>query len=150
MANGAMLAGHVTIEDHARIGGMTPVHQRVQIGRYAMVGGMSRITNDIPPYTIGAGIPYKMGGLNLVGLKRNNFPLKVRKEISQAFRLVYRSGLPLSEALERIDEEFPLSEEVQHWLAFCRRSQRGLIGLQGAAPESGLVPSSDQLLESDV
>ncbi len=69
MSNNATLAGHVTVEDYAIIGGLTPIHQFVRIGRYAMVGGLSRVTHDIPPYTIGAGIPYKFGGLNIVGLK---------------------------------------------------------------------------------
>ena len=91
MSNNATLAGHVTVEDCAIIGGMTPIHQFVRIGRYAMVGGMSRVTHDIPPYTIGAGIPYKFGGLNIIGLKRHGFPLETRRELSKAFKLLYRS-----------------------------------------------------------
>ncbi|MBM3199051.1 MAG: acyl-ACP--UDP-N-acetylglucosamine O-acyltransferase, partial [Chlamydiae bacterium] len=87
MANSAMLAGHVTVEDYVIIGGMTPVHQFCRIGRNAMVGGLSRITHDIPPYTIGASIPYKIGGLNIVGLKRNGFSFEERKALFQAFKL---------------------------------------------------------------
>src|SRR6185295_16316049 len=87
MSNNATLAGHVIIEDHAIIGGLTPIHQFARVGTYAMVGGMSRVPHDIPPYTIGAGIPFKFGGLNLVGLKRNGFSLSTRIELSRAFKL---------------------------------------------------------------
>lgn len=133
MVNNAMLAGHVTVEDNAIIGGMTPVHQFCRIGQYAMVGGFSRITHDIPPYTIGAGAPYKLGGLNLVGLRRHGFSLEVRKALFKAFKLTYRSGLRLSEALDLIEKEVELNSHVQHWLKFCRASKRGLIGFQGIA-----------------
>lgn len=131
MSNGAMLAGHVTIEDFAIIGGMTPIHQFVRVGSYAMVGGLSRITNDIPPYTLGSGIPYRLGGLNLVGLKRHQFKYELRKDLSKAFRLTYRSGYHLNEALEKIKKNIDTSPPIEHWLTFCRTSKRGLIGLQG-------------------
>lgn len=128
MANNANLAGHVIVEDFAIIGGMTPIHQFSRIGAYSMVGGFSRITHDVPPYTIGAGVPYKLGGLNLVGLKRHGFPLEVRKSLTQAFRLTFRSGLHLDEALKRIEEEVDMNPHVKHWVQFCRSSRRGLIG----------------------
>ncbi|MCB1067873.1 MAG: acyl-ACP--UDP-N-acetylglucosamine O-acyltransferase [Simkania sp.] len=131
MANGAMLAGHVIVEDFAIIGGMTPIHQFVRVGSYAMVGGLSRITNDIPPFTLGAGVPYRLGGLNLIGLKRHNFRYEMRKDLSQAFRLTYRSGYHLDEALEQIEKSINKSKPIEHWLNFCRTSKRGLIGLQG-------------------
>lgn len=135
MSNNATLAGHVTVEDFAIISGLTPIHQFVRIGCYAMVGGMSRITHDIPPYTIGAGIPFKFGGINLVGLKRHGFPLHVRQQLGRAFKLTYRSRLTLDEALKKIEDEVELTPEVQHWLNFCRASKRGLLGFQGAATE---------------
>lgn len=133
LSNNVNLAGHVTIEDNAIIGGMTAIHQFSRIGRNAMVGGMSRITHDIPPYTIGAGIPYKFGGLNIIGLKRHGFPLKTRKELSRAYKLVYRSNLRLEEALAKIEEEMELLPEVRHWIQFCRDSKRGLMCLQNNA-----------------
>ena len=135
MANNANLAGHVTVEDFAIIGGMTPVHQFSRIGCYAMVGGFSRITHDVPPYTIGGGAPYKLGGLNLIGLKRHRFSYEVRKALTRAFRLTYRSGLRLSEALVAIENEVEISPQVQHWIEFCRSSRRGLIGFQGMLNE---------------
>ena len=67
------------------LGALTPIHQFVRIGAYAMVGGMSRVTHDIPPYTIGAGIPYKFGGLNIIGLKRHGIPLENAAGIKQSF-----------------------------------------------------------------
>jgi UDP-N-acetylglucosamine acyltransferase len=145
MSNNATLAGHVIVEDNAIIGGMTPVHQFSRIGCNAMVGGFSRVTHDVPPYTIGAGIPYKIGGLNLVGLKRHGFTLEERKILNQAFKIVYRSGLSLQEALNQIEKEVPLTAHVQHWIDFCRSSKRGLIGLNGN--EVVLEESFDELEE---
>lgn len=136
MSNNATLAGHVTIEDYAIIGGMTPVHQFARIGCYAMVGGMSRVTHDIPPYTIGAGIPFKFGGLNLIGLKRHGFSLETRRIISKAFRLVYRSRLSFEDSIQCIEKDLPPIPEIQHWLDFCKKSKRGLIGLQGVLSAS--------------
>jgi len=133
MSNSAMLAGHVIVEDCARIGGMTPVHQFSRIGCYAMVGGFSGVLRDIPPYTLGGGFPYKFGGINIIGLKRYQFPLEVRKAISKAFKITYRSGLRLEEALEQIETQVEPLQEVKHWVAFCRSSKRGIIGLEGVA-----------------
>ena len=133
MANNAMLAGHVIVGDFATIGGMTPVHQYVRIGHYAMVGGFSRVTHDIPPFTIGAGIPYEIGGLNLVGLKRHNFAYEHRKQLTKAFKLTYRSGLRLQEAIEKAKEENVVDNNpyVAEWIQFCETTKRGLIGLEG-------------------
>ncbi|MCI0381736.1 MAG: acyl-ACP--UDP-N-acetylglucosamine O-acyltransferase [Chlamydiae bacterium] len=136
MANNANLAGHVTVEDFAVIGGMTPVHQFSRIGCYAMVGGFSRITHDVPPYTIGAGSPYKLGGLNLVGLKRHGFPFEVRKSLAKAFRYTFRSGMHLEEALNLIENEVELNPHVRHWIDFCRNSRRGLIAYRGIIEET--------------
>lgn len=146
MANGAMLAGHVEIEDYANIGGMTPVHQFVRIGAYSMVGGLSRITNDVPPYTLGAGIPYRVAGLNLIGLKRHSFSLELRKSLTKAFKLTYRSGIQFTEALQRVESELEKSSVINHWIDFCKTSKRGLIGLQPlGAPDE--FPDIKDLLE---
>ena len=136
MANNATLAGHVTVEDAAIIGGLSAVHQFARIGRHAMVGGMSRITHDVPPYTIGAGSPYRLGGLNLVGLRRHGFSLQSRVALAKAFRIMYRSGLSLSEALKKTEEEVERTPEVQFWIDFCRSSQRGLIQDAGKGRKS--------------
>lgn len=149
MSNNATLAGHVTVEDCAIISGFTPIHQFVRIGAYAMVGGMSRVTHDIPPYTIGAGIPFKFGGLNLIGLKRHGFPLKVRLELSKAFKLLYRSKLSFADALARIEQEVEPLPEVLHFLKFCRESKRGLMCLQSLADEENLEHLEEELAAKD-
>ena len=131
MSNSAMLAGHVIIEDCAIIGGMTPIHQFSRIGCYAMVGGFSRVPRDVPPYTVGGGFPYKFGGINIIGLKRHKFPLEVRIALSKAFKLTYRSGLHLEEAIHQIQQQLEPHKEVQHWVEFCKSSKRGLLGLEG-------------------
>lgn len=136
MSNGAMLAGHVTIEDNAIIGGMTPVHQFVNIGKNAMVGAFSRVPHDIPPFTIGSGYPYKVGGLNIVGLKRKGFSLEVRNELLKAFKYTYRKGLRLDQAIEEIEKNLKPINEIKHWIDFCKKSKRGLIGLEGITQKS--------------
>lgn len=147
MANNAMLAGHVIVEDFAIIGGMTPVHQFSRIGQYAMVGGFSRVSHDVPPYTIGGGSPYKLGGLNLVGLKRHGFPLEVRRALAKAFKLTYRSGLRMSQALEMIEMQDGDNPHVRHWIDFCRNSKRGLIGFQGISSQPIPDEEFDELEE---
>lgn len=145
MGNGATLAGHVTVENCAVISGLTAIHQFSRIGCYAMVGGMSRITHDVPPYSIGAGIPYKYGGLNLIGLKRHGFPLKVRQELSKAFRLLFKSEMNVLEALEMTQQICEPIDEIKHWIWFCRESKRGLIGLQeGSSQEESCLQLEDE------
>lgn len=142
MSNNATLAGHVIVEDCAIIGGMTPIHQFVRIGRHAMVGGMSRVTHDIPPYLIGAGIPFKFGGINLIGLKRHNFPLQTRQLLSEAFQLLYRSEMKLADALDYIENNLQQTPEVAHFVAFCRDSKRGLMNDQTRSEDEALEPAT--------
>ncbi|MBN4067325.1 acyl-ACP--UDP-N-acetylglucosamine O-acyltransferase [Simkania negevensis] len=133
MSNNATLAGHVVVEDNAIVGGMTPVHQFVRIGCYAMVGGMSRVTHDVPPYTLGGGVPYKLGGLNIIGLKRHGFSYETRRLLSRAFRILYRRGYYLEEAIQCTREELEQTPEIKHWISFLENSDRGIIGMQGVA-----------------
>lgn len=148
MSNNATLAGHVIVEDFAIISGMTGVHQFVRIGAYAMVGGMSRVTHDIPPYTIGAGSPFKFGGLNIIGLKRHGMSLATRRALSKAFKLLYRSKLRLEDALARIDAEVEQVPEVKHLVKFCRDSKRGLMGLSGVvSPEDAETAEEEEEAE---
>ena len=112
-----------------------------------MVGGLSRITNDIPPYTLGAGIPYRVAGLNLIGLKRHDFKLELRKDLTKAFKLTYRSGIQLAEALKRVEDEVDRSPIIKHWIDFCRNSKRGLIGLQSVGPGNEFPDIKDLLEE---
>ncbi|MBI5345635.1 MAG: acyl-ACP--UDP-N-acetylglucosamine O-acyltransferase [Chlamydiae bacterium] len=136
MANSAMLAGHVIIEDFVTVGGMTPVHQFCRIGKFAMVGGFSRVSHDIPPFTIGGGYPYRLGGLNLVGLKRHKLSLEIRRELAKAFKITYRMGNRLDEAIKQIKQEVEPIAEVKHWIEFIEQSKRGLIGFSNNYAES--------------
>jgi len=136
MSNNATLAGHVIVEDFAIIGGLSGVHQHARIGTHAMVGGMSGISNDVLPYTIGAGNPFRYGGLNLIGLKRHNMPLKTRSTLAQAFRLLVRSKLPLEVAIASIERDLERIPEIEHLLNFCRASKRGISALEGTCERS--------------
>ena len=126
---------------------MTPIHQFVRVGCYAMVGGFSRITHDIPPYTIGAGYPYKLGGLNLVGLKRHGFSIDLRKQLTKAFKLTFRSDLHYSEALDILEKDEPLSPVLQHWIFFCRNTKRGFSNTQSLRDSS---QEEEEVLDSVV
>lgn len=131
MSNCATLAGHVTIGEGAIVGGFAPVHQNVRIGDYAMVGGMSRVGHDIPPFTIGAGIPYRIGGINIVGLKRRGVPMETRNALARLFKIFYRSEHKLEDAILRAQQDCANIPEVENWIEFCKNpSKRGIMGFQ--------------------
>ncbi len=127
LTNGVQLAGHVTIDQCAIISGLTPVHQFVKIGAYAFIGGMSRVTKDVPPYTKAVGNPMKLYGLNAVGLQRHGFAPETITELKKAYRLFFRSGLNISQALERARAELTLLPEVENFLSFIEASARGVL-----------------------
>lgn len=127
MSNVATLAGHVTVEDRAVIGGLAAVHQFCKVGRNAMIGGMSRISQDIPPFMLVSGDPAFVSGLNSVGMARAGIAPEIRKELKKAFRILYRSGLPLDEAVETMEQELESSEPVEHLMRFLRNVERGII-----------------------
>lgn len=127
MSNVATLAGHVIVEDRAVIGGLAAVHQFCKIGRNAMIGGMARVAQDIPPFMIVAGDPAFVSGLNSVGLSRAGMPPEQRSELKKAFRILYRSGLPMQEAIATMEQELESCEPVEHLLRFLRTVERGII-----------------------
>ncbi len=127
LANAVNLAGHVRVHDFASIGGVTPVHQFVRIGEYSFVGGGSRIPQDVPPYLKVAGNPAQPAGLNSVGLRRRGFTLEQRSLLKKAYAVFYRSGLNVSQALERIEADLPPTEEIKRFVEFIRGSERGII-----------------------
>ena len=126
LANAVNMAGHVVIEDWATVGGLTAIHQFVRIGAHAFVGGASRTSQDVPPYTRGAGSPMKLYGLNAVGLERRGFSLEVRKALKQAYRLVFQSNMNTSQGVETAFGQVEAFPEVRHFLTFIRDSQRGV------------------------
>jgi UDP-N-acetylglucosamine acyltransferase len=127
ISNGTQLAGHVTIDDRAILSGLVAVHQFATIGRFSFIGGCSRVAKDVPPYVKAVGNPIKLYGLNSVGLERNGFPEDVRRELKRAYRLFFKSELNLSQARERADRELNQSPEIQEFLAFFDRSDRGSV-----------------------
>ncbi|HKW11190.1 MAG TPA: acyl-ACP--UDP-N-acetylglucosamine O-acyltransferase [Gemmatimonadaceae bacterium] len=127
LGNTVQLAGHVHIDDRAIISGQSAVHQFVQIGRYSFTGGCSRVSKDIPPYVKANGNPIRLYGLNKVGLQRNGVSEDVQRELKRAYRLFFNSELNLSQARERAEEELQRYPEVEEFLSFLDRSDRGLV-----------------------
>ena len=127
ISNGTHLAGHVTIDEKAIVSGLVGFHQFATIGRYSFIGGCSRVAKDVPPYVKAVGNPIKLYGLNSVGLERNGFPDDVRRELKRAYRLFFKSELNLSQARERAAAELHPFPEIQEFLAFFDRSDRGSV-----------------------
>jgi UDP-N-acetylglucosamine acyltransferase len=131
VANAATLAGHVEIGDFAIIGGLTGIHQFVRIGEYAMVGGLSGVPQDIPPYVTAVVSRDQKGtslfGLNLIGLKRHNFPEASVSALKKAYRILFRSGIPMQEAITKAEAEVEPLPEVIKLLEFIRASKRGVL-----------------------
>ena len=126
MSNNATLGGHITIGDYATIGGLVAIHQFVRIGEYAFVGGKSAVVKDIPPYVIAAGDRAKLHGLNSVGLKRVGFSQKQLTSLKKAYRIIFRIGLTMNEAIERVMAEVEHTPEVVNFIDFIKSSNRGI------------------------
>ena len=127
MSNLAQIAGQVVVEDHAGIGGMAGIHQDVRIGAYAFVGGMTRITRDVPPYFLVEGNPAEVHGLNSVGLRRRSFASETISELKNAYKLIYRSGNNVRQAIELLKAEVS-SDHGRALLAFLEApSERGIL-----------------------
>lgn len=130
IANNVAMAGHVQIESMAVISGVLGIHQFVHIGRMAMVGGMSRISRDVPPYMLVEGNPAKVRSLNLVGLKRRGFTPSDFRQLKKAFRILYSDNLALLQAIEQL-ELFSDNEHIRYLVNFLKMSvlqgRRGLI-----------------------
>jgi len=125
IASCALIAGYVEVEDRAFISGGVVVHQFSKIGCLAMVGGNTRVNSDLPPYFLYSDFDVAARGLNIVGLKRSGFKASQVSALKKAYQLLYRSGLKLQEALERIETEVP-TPETQHLVEFIRSSKRGI------------------------
>lgn len=126
LSNAVNMAGHVVIEDWVVVGGMSAIHQFVHIGAHAFVGGAARLAQDVPPYVRVAGSPPKLYGLNSVGLDRRGFSPEVRRALKAAYRILFQSGLNVSQGLARADVEVEPLPEVLHFLRFIRTSRRGI------------------------
>jgi UDP-N-acetylglucosamine acyltransferase len=128
IANGVTFAGHVTVEDFANIGGLCAIHQFVRIGRHAMVGSSSVIKQNVLPFSITAtDHKAEVYGANRIGLERKGYDANAIEPLQNAFRMLTRAGLNTSQALGRIEEELPQTDEVRELLDFVRASQRGFV-----------------------
>jgi UDP-N-acetylglucosamine acyltransferase len=125
-ANGTSLAGHVRVEDQVIFGGFSMIHQFCRVGAHAMTGISTVTFKDIPPYLLVAGNTAVPHGLNVRGLKRRNFSEQTIESLRQAYKLVYKSGLRLSEATEQLAQA-ATNPEVRHFLDFIKQSERGIV-----------------------
>jgi UDP-N-acetylglucosamine acyltransferase len=126
MGNLATLAGHVQIHDHAIIGGMSAVHQFTRVGAYTIVGGGSMVSLDIVPYARASGDRAKIFGVNTIGLRRCGFTPERITMIEKGFRIVFRQGLLLKEALGRLEAEFPGEPVIEGLASFLKTTRRGI------------------------
>lgn len=124
--NTASLAGHVEVDDHCVLSGKVAIHQFCRIGSYAMVAGVTGVPQDVPPFVLADGHRARILGLNVVGLRRGGFTQEQRSRIKAVYRLVFRSGLRLAEALVKAETDYP-SPETNQIVQFIQSSRRGLI-----------------------
>lgn len=128
LANGVQIAGHVTVENYAIIGGMTPVHQFCKVGQHCMIGGAFRAVQDVPPYILCGEMPLRFAGLNLVGLRRRGFSAEDINALKKAYNYIYDHSLNVSQALIKVEAELGDNKLVQNVIEFIRTSKRGIIG----------------------
>ena len=133
LANEVALAGHITLEDHVFISNNVGAHQFVRMGRYAMVGGKSKIVQDVLPFFITDGFPARLRGVNSVGLRRAGFSEETRGALKDAYKTLFRSATPIAAALDQLDGSD--DENVRHLVSFIRGSKRGFTNARGAARE---------------
>lgn len=130
MANQVGISGHCVVEDRVVFGGIVGIHQFVRIGKFAMIGGMSKVVTDVPPFMMVDGRPTEVIGLNVLGLRRAGIPPNVRVGLKQGFRLLYRSNLNLSQGIEAAYNEVDPSDERDYLLEFLTNIRRGYAGRQ--------------------
>jgi len=126
LANNATMGGHITIGNYATVGGLVAIHQFARIGEHAFVGGKAAVVKDIPPFMIAAGDRARLHGLNIVGLKRAGFSPNALTQLKKTYRLIFRIGLTLNEAIERVQAEVEQIPEVVRLIEFIKASERGI------------------------
>jgi len=126
LSNVGTLGGHVTVEDHVVLSGLAAVHQFCRIGRLAMIGGCSKVVQDVPPFMLADGNPARTRTINKVGMERNGITEEVQALLRQAYKIIFREGLTIPNAIARIELELNLVPELKHLLQFLRDSERGI------------------------
>jgi UDP-N-acetylglucosamine acyltransferase len=126
MSNVATLAGHIVVEDFAIIGGVAAIHQFCRIGKMSIIGGCSKVVQDVPPFMMADGNPAQTRTINKIGLERHGVSEEGQLALKQAYKLIFREGLTISNSLLRIESEVPQTPEILHLLEFVRTSKRGI------------------------
>jgi UDP-N-acetylglucosamine acyltransferase len=126
-SNNGTLAGHVLVQAHAIIGGLTAIHQYCRIGKHAITGGCSKIVQDVPPFMIADGNPAEVRGINVVGLERRGVPAETIRVLKESYRILYRAKLNTKQALEELEKNFGDVVEAQELIEFIEKSERGII-----------------------
>jgi UDP-N-acetylglucosamine acyltransferase len=126
MSNVGTLAGHVLVGDHAIVGGLGAVHQFCRIGKFAMVGGCSKVVQDIPPFMIGDGNPAETRTINKIGMERHGVSEEAIAALRLAYKILFREGLSMANALAKMESDLPQLPEVLHLIEFAKTSERGL------------------------
>jgi UDP-N-acetylglucosamine acyltransferase len=126
-SNNGTIAGHVTVEDHAIIGGLSGVHQFCRIGAHAIIGGCTKIVQDVPPFMIADGNPAELRGVNQIGLERRGFPAESLRVLREAYRLLCRSNLNVGQAVEAIRSQLPPDPRLHQLTDFIESSKRGIV-----------------------
>jgi UDP-N-acetylglucosamine acyltransferase len=126
MSNVATLGGHVTVEDFAVIGGLAAVHQFCRIGKMAMIGGCSKVVQDVTPFMMADGNPAETCTINKTGMERNGVLEKAQSALRQAYKILFREGLTVSNAIMKVEKQLPPLPEVRHLIEFVRASERGI------------------------
>ncbi|OIP38000.1 acyl-[acyl-carrier-protein]--UDP-N-acetylglucosamine O-acyltransferase [Candidatus Desantisbacteria bacterium CG2_30_40_21] len=126
MANYATLGGHVVVEDNAFISGLVGIHQFVRIGRFAMIGGCSKVVQDVTPYALVDGHPAAVSGLNMVGMRRAGISSQTRGTLKKAYHILYHSNRNTNQALSLIRNEMEMTPELEHLVGFVETAKRGI------------------------
>jgi UDP-N-acetylglucosamine acyltransferase len=126
MSNVGTLAGHVIVEDYAIVGGLAAVHQFCRIGRMSIIGGCSKVVQDVPPYMLVDGNPAETRTINKVGMERHGISEEAQAALRQAYKILFRGGLTIPNALARIEKKIPPLDEIKYLIQFVRSSERGI------------------------
>ncbi|MCA9240898.1 MAG: hypothetical protein KDA37_11895, partial [Planctomycetales bacterium] len=148
LTNNAMLGGHVEVGDRAYLAGGAAVHQFCRVGRIAMVGGLARVTQDVPPFVLIDGESFAVVGLNKVGLRRAGLLLEEVRDLKAAYQIFYRSGLTFEERLETISAEF-LHGPAAEFGEFFLGGSRGFVRERRTPPGATIRPIHDAVIERE-
>jgi len=126
LSNVGTLGGHVTVEDYVILSGLAAVHQFCRIGKMAIIGGCSKVVQDVPPFMLADGNPAETRTVNKVGMERHGIAEDVQAAMRQAYKILFREGLTIPNAVARIEKDLPQSPELQHLVQFVKSSERGI------------------------